>query len=73
MKARIWWGAWKVLAALQGLGLLAISGLVWLTGRVQRGANAAQVEMLLARAEGAIAAQRERRARPRRGGGGTRP
>lgn len=68
MKVRVWWCLWMALAGLQALGLLAISGLVWFTGRVQRGANAAQVEMLLARAEGAIAAQRERRARPRRGG-----
>lgn len=69
MKYRVWWCLWMALAALQALGLLAISGLAWFTGRVQRGANAAEIEMLLARAEGAIAAQRERRARPRRGGG----
>lgn len=69
MKGRVWWCLWRALAALQALGLWAISGLAWFTGRVQRGANAAEVEMLLARAEGAIAAQRERRARPRHGGG----
>lgn len=72
MKYRVWWCLWMALAALQALGMLAISGLAWFTGRVQRGANAAEIEMLLARAEGAIAAQRERRerrARPRRGGG----
>lgn len=72
MKGRVWWCLWRALAALQAVGLWAISGLAWFTGRVQRGANAAEVEMLLARAEGAIAAQRERRerrARPRLGGG----
>ena len=72
MKCLAWWCLWKALDALQALGMLAISGLAWFTGRVQRGANAAEIEMLLARAERAIAAQRERRerrARPRRGGG----
>ena len=69
MKCRLWWCAWRALASLQWLCLAVLSGVAWFTGRVQRGANAAEIEMLLARAEGAIAAGRERRARPRQGGG----
>ncbi len=72
MKYRFWRCLWMALDALQTLGMLAISGLVWFTGRVHRWSNAAEIEMLLARAERAIAAKRERRerrARPRRGGG----
>ncbi len=72
MKYRFWWCLWMALDALQALGMLAISGLAWFTGLVKRWANTAEIEMLLARAERAIAAQRERRERrerPRRGGG----
>ncbi len=72
MKYRFWWCLWMALDAVQAVCLWCISGMAWFTGRVQRGANAAEIEMLLARAERAIAAQRERRERrerPRRGGG----
>lgn len=71
MKQRFWWCLWMVLGALQTVCLWAISGMTWFTGRVQRWANAAEIDMLLARAEGVIAAKRskgDRRARPRRGG-----
>jgi hypothetical protein len=69
MKYRVWWCLWMALAAVQTIGLWAISAMAWFTGLVQRRADAAEIEMLLARAEVAIAAQRERRARPRREGG----
>ena len=75
MKCRLWWCAWRTLAGLQWICLAVLSGVAWFTGRVQRGANAAEIEMLLARAARAIAAGRqrhERRARPRQTGG-TRP
>lgn len=74
MKYRFWWCLWLVLGALQAVCLLAISGMAWFTGRVQRWADSAEIDMLLARAERVIAAKRgkadkaDRRARPRRGG-----
>lgn len=77
MKFRCWWCLWLALGGLQAVCLLAISGMAWFTGRVQRWADAAEIDMLLARAERVIAAKRgkadkadkaDRRARPRRGG-----
>ena len=58
MKYRFWWCLWLVLGALQALCLLAISGMAWFTGLVQRWANAAEIEMLLARVERKISLQR---------------
>ena len=71
MKYRFWRCLWMALDAVQAVCLWCISGMAWFTGRVQRWANAAEIDMLLARAEGVIAAKRgkgDRRARPRRGG-----
>lgn len=58
MKCLAWWCLWKALDALQALGMLAISGLAWFTGRVQRWADAAEIEMLLARVERKIPLKR---------------
>lgn len=70
MKCLAWWCLWKALDALQALGMLAISGLAWFTGRVQRWADAAEIEMQLARVERRISLKRgaKRRARAERGG-----
>ena len=51
MKYRFWWCLWMVLGALQTVCLWCISGMAWFTGLVQRWANAAEIEMLLARVE----------------------
>ncbi len=58
MKYRFWRCLWMALDALQTLGMLAISGLVWFTGRVHRWSNAAEIEMLLARVERRISLKR---------------
>lgn len=58
MKCLAWWCLWKALDALQALGMLAISGLAWFTGRVQRWANAVEIVMLLARVERKIPLKR---------------
>ena len=58
MKCLAWWCLWKALDALQALGMLAISGMAWFTGLVQRWANAAEIEMLLARVERRISLKR---------------
>lgn len=58
MKCLAWWCLWKALDALQALGMLAISGLAWFTGRVQRWANVAEIVMLLARVERKIPLKR---------------
>lgn len=70
MKCLAWWRLWKALDALQALGMLAISGLAWFTGRVQRWADAAEIEMLLARVERRISLKRgaKRGAKAARGG-----
>ncbi len=68
MKHRGWWCLWMALSAVQAACLTCISGMAWFTGRVQRRANAAEIEMLLARAEFAIEAQHKRRAQDQRGG-----
>lgn len=63
MKVRFWWCLWMALAALQALGLLAISGLDWFTGRLQRVADAAEINMLIATAEQKLSARRRRKAK----------
>lgn len=72
MKFRMWWILWRALDALQGVCLACLSAVAGFTGRVQRYADAAEIEMLLARAERAILAQRDRRSQ-RRSDGGPRP
>lgn len=58
MKYRCWWCLWMVLGALHTVCLCAISGMAWFTGRVQRWADAAEIDMLLARMERTINAKR---------------
>ena len=58
MKYRFWWCLWRALAAVQAVCLWCISGMAWFTGLVQRWANAAEIEMLLARVERKISLQR---------------
>lgn len=60
MKYRLWWCLWMALAAGQTVCLWCISGMAWFTGRVQRCADAAEINMLVARAERSIAAKRAR-------------
>ena len=58
MKYRFWRCLWMALDAVQAVRLWCISGMAWFTGRVQRWANAAEIEMLLARVERRILLKR---------------
>ncbi len=58
MKYRFWRCLWMALDAVQAVCLWCISGMAWFTGRVQRWANAADIEMLLARVERRISLKR---------------
>ena len=66
MKYRFWRCLWMALDAVQAVCLWCISGMAWFTGLVQRWANAAEIEMLLARVERRIS--RKRGAKAARGG-----
>lgn len=70
MKYRFWWCLWMALDAVQAVCLWCISGMAWFTGLVQRWANAAEIEMLLARVERKISLKRgaKRGAKAQRGG-----
>ena len=70
MKYRFWWCLWMALDAVQAVCLWCISGMAWFTGRVQRWADAAEIEMLLALVERRISLKRgaKRGARAARGG-----
>lgn len=58
MKYRFWRCLWMALDAVQAVCLWCISGMAWFKGRVQRWANAAEIEMLLARVERRISLKR---------------
>ena len=58
MKCLAWRCLWMALDAVQAVCLWCISGMAWFTGRVQRWANAAEIEMLLARVERRISLKR---------------
>ena len=58
MKYRFWRCLWMALDAVQAVCLWCTSGMAWFTGRVQRWANAAEIEMLLARVERRISLKR---------------
>ncbi len=58
MKCLAWWCLWMALDAVQAVCLWCISGMAWFTGLVQRWANAAEIEMLLARVERRISLKR---------------
>lgn len=66
MKYRFWRCLWMALDAVQAVCLWCISGMAWFTVRVQRWANAAEIEMLLARVERKISLKRG--AKAQRGG-----
>ena len=70
MKYRFWRCLWMALDAVQAVCLWCISGMAWFTGLVQRWANAAEIEMLLARVERRISRKRgaKRGAKAARGG-----
>lgn len=58
MKYRFWRCLWMALDAVQAVCLWCSSGMAWFTGRVQRWADAAEIEMLLARVERRISLKR---------------
>lgn len=58
MKCLAWRCLWMALDAVQAVCLWCTSGMAWFTGRVQRWANAAEIEMLLARVERRISLKR---------------
>ncbi len=62
MKYRFWWCVWSAMALLQALCLVGSGAMAWFARRVNRGADAAEIEMLLARTERAL------RSKSRRGG-----
>lgn len=69
MKYRVWLLAFLAATALEALLGLVGEALDWFTVRARRWSDAAEVEVLLARTERALAAGRARRARAASGGG----